>query len=60
MFRPTVEDLEELMRAREICESIIDEINSPENINQIHLSTAAAAIDEVLDSFTDRIEALTP
>jgi hypothetical protein len=60
MFKPTTEHLEELMRAKEICESIIDEIEFPTDINQIHLNTAAAAIEEVLDSFTAQIEALTP
>ena len=29
MFKPTIEHLEELMRAKEICESIIDEIDFP-------------------------------
>lgn len=60
MFKPTIEHLEELMRAKEICESIIDEIEFPADTNQIHLNTAAAAIDEVLDNFTAQIEALTP
>lgn len=60
MFKPTVEHLEELMRAKEICESIIDEIDYPASISQIHLNTAAAAIDEVLDQFSAQIEALTP
>ena len=60
MFKPTIEHLEELMRAKEICESIIDEIEFPADTNQIHLNAAAAAIDEVLDNFTAQIEALTP
>jgi len=60
MFKPNAEHIEELMRAKEICESIIDEIEFPADINQIHLNTAAAAIDEVLDNFSAQIEALTP
>lgn len=60
MFKPNADHIEELMRAKEICESIIDEIEFPADINQIHLNTAAAAIDEVLDNFNEIIEALTP
>ena len=60
MFKPNADHIEELMRAKEICESIIDEIDYPASISQIHLNTAAAAIDEVLESFTAQIEALTP
>lgn len=60
MFKPNAEHIEELMRAKEICESIIDEIDYPASVNQIHLNTAAAAIDEVLDNFSAQIEALTP
>ena len=60
MFKPNAEHIEELMRAKEICESLIDEIDFPIDVNQIHLNTAAAAIDEVLESFSDQIKALTP
>ena len=60
MFKPTIEHIEELMRAKEICESIIDEIEFSVDINQIHLNTAVAAIDEVLYNFSEQIEALTP
>lgn len=60
MFKPNTDHIEELMRAKEICESIIDEIEFSADVNQILLNTAAAAIDEVLDSFAAQIEALTP
>lgn len=59
MFKPNIEHLEELMRAKEICESIIDEIEFPYDVNQILLNSATAAIDEVLISFSEQIEALT-
>lgn len=60
MFKPNAEHIEELIRAKEICESLIDEIDYPPDTNQIHLNTAAAAIDKVLESFSDQIKALTP
>ena len=63
MFKPTIEHIEELMRAKEICESLIDEIQDDDYLfllNRAKLNIAAAAIDEILDSFTDTIEALTP
>jgi len=63
MFKPNAEHIEELMRAKEICESLIDEIQDDDYgflMNRARLNSAAAAIDNVLDSFTDTIEALTP
>jgi hypothetical protein len=63
MFKPNAEHIEELMRAKEICESLIDEIQDDDYLflmNRARLNSAAAAIDNVLDSFTDTIEALTP
>ena len=63
MFKPTIEHIEELMRAKEICESLIEEIQDEDYLfllNRAKLKIAAAAIDEILDSFTDTIEALTP
>ena len=64
MFKPNSDHIEELMRAKEICESIIDEIHQDDDyhflMNRARLSSAAAAIENVLNSFTDTIEALTP
>lgn len=58
MFKPSAEHIEELLRARDICESILDEINCPWDVNQIALGIAAASIDNVLESFLGQIEAL--
>ena len=63
MFKPNSDHIEELIRAKEICESLIDEIQDDDYcflMNRARLNSAAAAIDSVLDSFTDTIEALTP
>ena len=63
MFKPNAEHIEELMRAKEICESLIDEIQDDDYlylINRARLNIAAAAIDNVLDNFTITIKALTP
>jgi hypothetical protein len=63
MFKPNADHIEELMRAKEICESLIDEIQDDDYLflmNRARLNSAAAAIDSVLNSFTDTIEALTP
>ena len=63
MFKPNAEHLEELMRANEICESIIDEIednNYGYILNRANLESAAASIDKVLYDFSKKIEALTP
>lgn len=63
MFKPNAEHIEELMRAKEVCESLIDEIQDNDYnflISRAKLNSAAAAIDNVLDNFTDIIEALTP
>lgn len=63
MFKPNSEHIEELMRAKEICESLIDEIQDDDYLflmNRARLNSAAAAIDNVLDSFTNAIEVLTP
>ena len=62
MFKPNAEHIEELIRAKEICESLIDEIQDDDYLfltDRASLNIAAAAIDNVLDSFTDTIEALT-
>lgn len=63
MFKPNADHIEELIRAKEICESLIDEIQDDDYsflMNRARLNSAAAAIDNVLDSFTNTIEALTP
>ena len=54
MFKPNADHIEELMRAKEICESLIDEIQDDDYIfimDRARLSSAAAAIDAVLDNF---------
>ena len=63
MFKPNAEHIEELIRAKEICESLIDEIQDDDYLflmDRARLNSAVAAIDHVLDSFTNTIEALTP
>ena len=63
MFKPNTEHIEELIRAKEICESLIDEIQDDDYLfltDRASLNIAAAAIDNVLDNFTGTIEALTP
>ena len=54
MFKPNADHVEELMRAKEICESLIDEIQDDDYIfimDRARLNSAAAAIDAVLDNF---------
>ena len=63
MFKPNADHIEELMRAKEICESLIDEIQDDDCLfltDRASLNIAAAAIDNVLDNFTDAIKVLTP
>lgn len=63
MFKPNADHIEELMRAKEICESLIDEIQDDDYgflLCRAQLNNAAAAIDKVLDNFDKTIEALTP
>ena len=63
MFKPNSDHIEELMRAKEICESLIDEIQDNDHlflIDRARLNSASAAIDTVLDNFDKTIEALTP
>ena len=63
MFKPNSEHIEELIRAKEICESLIDEIQDNDHLflmDRARLNSAAAAIDTVLDNFDKTIEALTP
>ena len=54
MFKPNADHIEELMRAKEICESLIDEIQDDDYIfimDRAKLNSAAAAIDAVLENF---------
>lgn len=54
MFKPNADHIEELMRAKEICESLIDEIQDDDYIfimDRARLNSATAAIDAVLDNF---------
>mgnify|MGYP003419666182 CR=1 FL=1 len=63
MFKPNADHIEELMRAKEICESLIDEIQDDDYsflLSRARLNSAAAAIDKVLNLFDGVIEALTP
>lgn len=63
MFKPNAEHIEELIRAKEICESLIDEMQDDDYLslmNRARLNSAIISIDNVLDSFTNTIEALTP
>lgn len=63
MFKPTIEHLEELMRAKEICESLEDDLSRvPYGYSYCEtcMNNAATAIQEVLEIFSDKIEALTP
>lgn len=63
MFKPNAEHIEELMRAKEICESLIDEIQDDDYcflMNRARLKKSSELINQVLNKFTDTIEALTP
>ena len=63
MFKPNADHIEELMRAKEICESLIDEIQDDDYgflLSRARLNSAAATIDKVLNLFDGVIEALTP
>ena len=63
MFKPTVDHLEELMRAKEICLSISDEIADTDygcTLSRSRLDSAAAVIEAVLNQFSAEIKALTP
>jgi len=63
MFKPNADHIEELMRAKEICESLIDEIQDDDYsflLSRARLNSAATAIDKVLNLFDGVIEALTP
>lgn len=62
MFKPNADHIEELMRAKEICESLIDEIQDDDYgflLSRARLNSAATAIDKVLNLFDGVIEALT-
>lgn len=62
MFKPNSEHIEELIRAKEICESLIDEIQDNDHLfltDRASLNIATAAIDMVLDNFDNTIEAFT-
>lgn len=63
MFKPNAEHIEELMRAKEICESLIDEIQDDDYcflMSRARLKKSSELINQVLNKFTDTIEALTP
>lgn len=63
MFKPNAEHIEELMRAKEICESLIDEIQDDDYcflMSRARLKKSSELINQVLNKFTDAIEALTP
>ena len=63
MFKPNADHIEELMRAKEICESLIDEIQDDDYgflLSRRQLKNASALIDKVLNLFDGVIQALTP
>jgi hypothetical protein len=63
MFKPNAEHIEELMRAKEICESLIDEIQDDDYsflMSRARLKKSSELINQVLDKLTNTIEALTP
>lgn len=63
MFKPNAEHIKELMRAKEICESLIDEIQDDDYsflMNRARLKKSSELINQVLDKLTNTIEALTP
>ena len=63
MFKPNAEHIEELMRAKEVCESLIDEIQDDDYcflMSRARLKKSSELINQVLNKFTDTIEALTP
>ena len=63
MFQPNAEHIEELMRAKEICESLIDEIQDDDYgflMSRARLKKSSELINQVLDKLTNTIEALTP
>ena len=63
MFKPNADHIEELMRAKEICESLIDELQYDDYgflLSRRQLKNAAALIGKVLDNFDKTTEALTP
>ena len=63
MFKPNADHIEELIRAKEICESLIDEMQDDDYLslmNRARLNSAIISIDNILNSFTNTIETLTP
>lgn len=63
MFKPNAEHIEELMRAKEICESLIDEIQDDDYsflMSRARLKKSSELINQVLNKLTNTIEALTP
>ena len=63
MFKPNADHVEELMRAKEICESLMDEIQDDDYsflMSRARLKKSSELINQVLDKLTDTIEALTP
>lgn len=63
MFKPNAEHIEELIRAKEICESLADELSQVDygySYCKTCMYKAIEAIQETLEIFSDKIEALTP
>ena len=63
MFKPNTDHIEELIRAKEICESLIDEIQDDDYgflMSRARLKKSSELINQILDKFTNTIEALTP
>ena len=63
MFKPNADHIEELMRAKEICESLADELSQVDygySYCETCMYEAIKAIQETLEIFSNEIEALTP
>lgn len=63
MFKPNADHIEELIRAKEICESLADELSQVDygySYCETCMYKAIEAIQETLEIFSNKIEALTP
>ena len=62
MYKPNKEDIELLIRARDYCISIADNIKDEyyTPINASRLNCASSIIDDAINSLSDQLKALTP
>lgn len=58
MFKPTIEHLEELMRAKEICESISDEMENEKGCftTRVKLQLATQYIEDTMKKVNEALE----